>query len=203
MGYHPEAEVYKFFPEKLFWRAQLLKHTLATDFRKCEEKIAGGVPPPEVLFRKFPVYGPGTQVRHRSIGWKAERDHHLLLFLLECVSGTPRSAEDHLRLRLTDRKGEKPPWILDAFRQGMHSDTLSCADFSIEEHGTSWHAVLELPLAAVGDSEVCFNIRREWKDAEGSVRTECFPEKENHDLQGDGPPAESYAILSWKDHADG
>ncbi len=203
MGYHPEAEVYKFFPEKLFWRAQLLKHTLATDFRECEEKIAGGVPPPEVLFRKFLVYGPGTQVHHRSIGWKAERDHHLLRFLLECVSGTPRSAEDHLRLRLTDRKGEKPPWILDAFRQGMHSDTLSCADFSIEEHGTSWHAVLELPLAAVGDSEVCFNIRREWKDAEGSVRTECFPEEENHDLQGDGPPAESYALLSWKDHADG
>lgn len=47
LGYHSEAEGFKFFPEKLRHRIETLRALLATEFCEVEERIAAGLPPLE------------------------------------------------------------------------------------------------------------------------------------------------------------
>lgn len=47
LGYHSEAEGYKFFPEKLAHRIETLEELLATEFREVEERISSGLAPLE------------------------------------------------------------------------------------------------------------------------------------------------------------
>lgn len=42
LGYHSEAEVYKYFPEKLLWRAECLRSLLSDDFPQAEKVLATG-----------------------------------------------------------------------------------------------------------------------------------------------------------------
>ncbi len=45
LGYHSEAENYKFFPEKLSWRVEQLKELLETEFPLIEKRIEEGLIP--------------------------------------------------------------------------------------------------------------------------------------------------------------
>jgi len=45
LGFHPEANGYKFFPEKLLWRISELKKMLAEDFSQVERRISLGEAP--------------------------------------------------------------------------------------------------------------------------------------------------------------
>ena len=47
LGYHSEAEGFKFFPEKLRYRIETLKTLLATEFVEVEARIDAGLPPLE------------------------------------------------------------------------------------------------------------------------------------------------------------
>ena len=47
LGYHSEAEGFKFFPEKLRHRIDTLKNLLATEFPEVEARVAAGLPPLE------------------------------------------------------------------------------------------------------------------------------------------------------------
>jgi hypothetical protein len=42
LGFHPEAEGYKYFPEKLAWRIKLLKSLLEDDFPQVYERLTAG-----------------------------------------------------------------------------------------------------------------------------------------------------------------
>jgi hypothetical protein len=42
LGFHPEAEGYKYFPEKLLWRIELLKDLLDNDFPQVEKRLISG-----------------------------------------------------------------------------------------------------------------------------------------------------------------
>lgn len=47
LGYHSEAEGYKFFPEKLLWRIERLEELLATEFPEVRRRISDGLAPLE------------------------------------------------------------------------------------------------------------------------------------------------------------
>lgn len=47
LGYHSEAEGFKFFPEKILHRIETLKELLATEFAEVEERINNGLAPLE------------------------------------------------------------------------------------------------------------------------------------------------------------
>ena len=49
-GYHSEAEVFKYFPEKLRWRAMLLKKLLEDEFTEAETWLSQGKPLQAFLF---------------------------------------------------------------------------------------------------------------------------------------------------------
>lgn len=44
LGFHSEAEAYKYFPAKLQWRAERLRELLATEFAEAEAAVAAGEP---------------------------------------------------------------------------------------------------------------------------------------------------------------
>lgn len=54
LGFHSEAEGYKYFPEKLKWRCGLLKSLLEEDFPETERIIKNGLP----LFQEFSNNNP-------------------------------------------------------------------------------------------------------------------------------------------------
>jgi len=43
LGFHPEAEGYKYFPEKLAWRVKLLKSLIEDDFPEVRERLIDGL----------------------------------------------------------------------------------------------------------------------------------------------------------------
>lgn len=64
LGYHSEAEGYKFFPEKLFDRAEKLKQLKDTEFFRVRQRIAEGNEPFSWYLGKE---GPGYQMKKGAI----------------------------------------------------------------------------------------------------------------------------------------
>ncbi len=54
VGYHAEALAYKFFPEKLFWRADQLLLSLTTDFAAVKQRLEAGLAPLEFYTGQAP-----------------------------------------------------------------------------------------------------------------------------------------------------
>jgi len=103
LGFHSEAEGYKFFPAKLDWRAGLLESLLATDFPKVAAEIARG----DSLFPAYTGVTPEGQAysctRRRSGAateqfpdksgsWLAWRDGTRLHVKVRCA-GVPQDKE--------------------------------------------------------------------------------------------------------------
>lgn len=60
LGFHSEAEGYKYFPEKLRWRAGLLERLLKVDFPRVEQMLNSGKP----LFTKYTGVQPEGSVAY-------------------------------------------------------------------------------------------------------------------------------------------
>jgi hypothetical protein len=58
LGFHSEAEGYKYFPEKIRWRMALLKRLLATEFPEVEQRVRDGL----VAFPEYTGEAPGEKV---------------------------------------------------------------------------------------------------------------------------------------------
>lgn len=119
LGFHSEAEGYKYFPDKLRWRARQLHELLATEFEQVENQIAAGgeifaahcgkqpqgpvanclrIEAPAVEsapWRQIPTQTARcTDDGERRMEWQAAHNAHSLFFLVCCHSGQPKSASD-------------------------------------------------------------------------------------------------------------
>ena len=179
LGYHSEAEVCKYFPEKLFWRAGVLEHTLAADFPEFRRHLLSGGSPSEFLLKPSPLYRLGTGYSCGNCLWRAEKEKSLLRITVDCFirKGSTPSGEC-VRFFLLDRKGRRTPWtVLRLSRSGESCDSFRCAHLHSEEHETHWRAVLEIPRIALDDdSAVWFGFQHEWQMEDGSIRRENCPE---------------------------
>lgn len=79
LGFHSEAEGYKYFPAKLRWRCELLKSLLANDFPEVETEIKKG----HLLFHDFSnetpsattyLCGSGLSEKCEGFSWVADFD---------------------------------------------------------------------------------------------------------------------------------
>ncbi len=81
LGYHSEAEVYKYFPEKLEWRAEVLREVLEKDIpaaRNHEGNMREHLCPDD----RNPA-GPGIIYGGNGIRWSFELDSDFLVFHLD------------------------------------------------------------------------------------------------------------------------
>ena len=107
LGYHSEAEVYKYFPEKLKWRARQLEDLLANDFAEAEALLAKGFDLAEFLRWKGETATAGKTYGANGIRWSFESDAKNITFHLDFESAN--SNLENAFLLFCDRKGARRP----------------------------------------------------------------------------------------------
>ncbi len=91
LGFHPEAEGYKYFPEKLTWRINLLKSLLEEDFPQVYERLKSGQAAFEEQPTKSYLCNSGQSVKVSDFAWQADYTDGKLKIKLEDFSGVPES----------------------------------------------------------------------------------------------------------------
>lgn len=71
LGFHSEAENYKYFPEKLLWRCRELDFLLEEEFPSVRERVKKSLPPLEKPSRKNYCCNSGKTESCRSFSWSA------------------------------------------------------------------------------------------------------------------------------------
>ncbi len=147
LGYHSEAEVVKYFPEKLSWRANLLRQLEQSPFPQPE--------PEEAL-------PPGVVFSSESFSWQWNIEDETLRFTID-VPG-PEQPDEVLRFFFTDREFVTYPWFDLVVRRDNRlpddniehqvlthppahpfRDWRQIAIVRTAEQGTTWHVELEIP----------------------------------------------------------
>ena len=109
LGYHSEAEVYKYFPAKLKWRADQLKNLLAGDFAQAEKRLAEGADIGAFLAWPGETAVAGKTYGGNGIRWSFESDAENITFHLDF-----ESAGSNMEMRfcsLWTGKGHAVRWI--------------------------------------------------------------------------------------------
>ena len=175
LGYHSEAEVFKYYPAKLHWRADLLAQLLETDFPECQEKLALGESIGEFLLPSFPAHRPMNWYYGRSFAWQAETTETTVRFWVRCSGGIQKNEMEGVRFFLADRKTERfPIEIAELKRNGSSHSFSSQGRFFAEEKGNEWLAMLEFPRAAL-DEEFRFGLLREFNHQEAGRHFDSYP----------------------------
>lgn len=119
LGFHSEAEGYKYFPEKLRWRVHLLEDLLETEFKRVRSNLqkdgvlfaeySGRSPQgPRIFCRRITsdssdviawdpaslVEVPGPSPDQPGFAWQASYDARWLFFRIVCPAIHPRPAPD-------------------------------------------------------------------------------------------------------------
>ena len=188
LGYHSEAEVYKYFPEKLKWRSETLRQLLANDFPALRQALSEGKTASEVLEEKA-VLKCGTRYEGASFRWQADLEERYLKFTVEIDDTGKSPVEDAVIIFVGDRLAAQRPWnthitlaphenVADALHRG-------CAQGKVERKGDKWEAVVRLPLALLPDGNCCrVGVERITLTADGKYFYHHFPEGEyDHDVR--------------------
>ena len=187
LGYHSEAEVYKYFPEKLKWRSETLKQLLANDFPALRAALAQGKKPSEVLEEK-PLLKCGTLYKGDTYTWQADLEERYLKFTLE-FDKVENTIDDQLVIFVGDRLASQRPWattvlIAPAASRGI-SDHKGTVIGTLEETEKSWKAEVRLPLALLADAHCCrVGMNRHYLTSDNVRHHHHFPEGEyDHDVR--------------------
>jgi len=105
LGFHPEAEGYKYFPEKLAWRIKLLKSLLEDDFPQVQERIMSGKK--AFIERKSKSYccNSAKYEYTANFAWKANYEDGKLKISIDNFTNAP---DDEFRIFL-ETKAFNPP----------------------------------------------------------------------------------------------
>ena len=174
LGYHSEAEVYKYFPEKLRWRVAVLKEILAEDFAECRTKIREGIPAGDFLKKQEEIHTVGPVYHAGNISWSMKTDIENVIFDIECRRNNNSGENETTALFLMDRKGERTPWRIFIGNDGTAADSSDAAHIESKDENGVKKITAAIPRAMTGDSEFYFGIEHYWTDAQG-VHSEHYP----------------------------
>ncbi|MBN1445180.1 MAG: hypothetical protein JW957_03630 [Candidatus Omnitrophica bacterium] len=157
LGFHSEAEGYKYFPAKLKWRAEILKDLLREDFPEVEKMIDAG----EKLFSVYTGEAPEgkkyTAAREKNSSlwetlddgrtkWKAWHDRDNISFEVQCKDG-----DGQITLKIEPCR----LWPAQTFQVSKNGDTRHDNFKTIEDNrwrtvisksNKSWKAVMSIPF---------------------------------------------------------
>ncbi|MBQ9501407.1 MAG: hypothetical protein IJU70_04530 [Lentisphaeria bacterium] len=173
LGYHSEAEIFKFYPEKLAWRiAELEKLEPVFD-------LLAGISSEDIralLAWEGPVFETGRAYRGRTFSWKAAREGMSLVFSLEFSPLPEGCSNETVYLYMMDGCGAAFPIVL----------TVSGAEhgFGHQQRGLGIRIVsgpegtlrVEVPLEKIDYADtVFFGAARRWSDGGGSPVGDAVP----------------------------
>ena len=174
LGYHSEAEVYKYFPEKLRWRVAVLKEILAEDFAECRTKIREGIPAGDFLKKQEEIHTVGPVYHAGNISWSMKTDIENVIFDIECRRNNNSGENETTALFLMDRKGERTPWRIFIGNDGTAADSSDAAHIESKDENGVKKITAAIPRAMTGDNEIYFGIEHYWTDAQG-IHSEHYP----------------------------
>jgi len=111
LGFHPEAEGYKYFPEKLAWRIKLLKSLLEDDFPQVRARLAAGQK--AFIQRKSKSYycNSGKYEYTADFAWKANYEDGKLKI---SIDNFDKTAEDEFEIFLETKQFHPPQNIINS-----------------------------------------------------------------------------------------
>ena len=186
LGYHSEAEVYKYFPEKLRWRSETLRQLLADGFPALRNALAEGQSCSEVLEEKA-EFQCGITYRSESFTWQASREERCLRLDITIKDAQDKYLDDVMMIMIGDRLAAMRPWnIVAAMTPSQFiSDGgfRNCCKSKFEKQSGFWKAEILIPLALLPDADCCrIGFERSSCTREGVREYEHFPKGEyDHD----------------------
>lgn len=171
LGYHSEAEVFKYFPAKLTWRLAELERVSAEDFPACRAAQDAAA---WVLGQEETVCRPGIWYGDKRFRWRfmpGSRQFRLEAEAAVCSDGTEgASGEDCLEFRgaeyflisFIDRLGVDVPWAdLRVFPDGrVEGDKDAVVLETMEMVGDKRHMVLQIQSGVIpAGPGCCFAIQ--------------------------------------------
>ena len=186
LGYHSEAEVYKYFPEKLRWRIKTLQYLLDEEFPKFRQGLAQGKRPSELL-EEPPRLQCGKRYEADGYSWEAAAEGRALKITADLDKIPGEKADDVLTVFVGDRLASQRPWIINAWLEPTRPDAVDgmreCASGTVTERDGRWHVELSFPLALLADADCCrVGFQRHVVRPDGAVTYYHFPAGEyNHE----------------------
>ena len=176
LGYHSEAEVFKFFPEKLSWRINELEK-LEPEFDYLLNATPEEVK--NLLAWDGIVYHTGTEYQNKTFAWRADVDGLDLVFTVKYAPLPEGCKEEYEFLYLMDAQGVKFPLEFSIQQSGkpdaFNDKTLGV---SVEDQG-SGVKVARIPLSKLDfPREIFAGVVRTWYDAEGKIQSEMIVDGE-------------------------
>ena len=188
LGYHSEAEVYKYFPEKLRWRSKALQYLLDVEFPKFRQGLAQGKRPAELLEEPSQLQC-GKRYEADGYSWEAAADASFLKITADLEKIPGEKADDVLTVFVGDRLAAQRPWVINAWLEPTRPDAVDgmreCATGTVTERDGKWHVELSVPLALLADADCCrVGLERHVVRPDGTVTYYHFPAGEyNHDAR--------------------
>lgn len=187
LGYHSEAEVYKYFPAKLEWRIQCLKDMLANDYPAAEAVLKSGGKIGDFIELKETPASAGKTYGANGIAWSFRYDANRIYFTVDLEGNT--DCFEQVVLLFSDCKVEQRP--IEAFiisklddlsptelkkckvyrydnSRGLNPESDFCPAAQIAT-GSGWCIEFTLDRAELAyESTFYFGIQREFYNASGS-----------------------------------
>jgi hypothetical protein len=142
LGYHSEAEVYKFFPEKLLWRARCLEELLAGDVAEAEKILRSGKTLTEFIVKNDEVVVPGQVIGENGISWSVEADEDQVIVHMDFK--TDSKDKENIFVLFSDAKGIRKVMETVHFSRdkGLCGGMAAVEQYETE---TGWHADMMIP----------------------------------------------------------
>jgi hypothetical protein len=147
LGFHSEAEGYKYSPDKLEARVKSLTWLLKNDF----SKLKNAVKMPEKA--EFPVYncGSGKFEQCETFRWKAELDEELLRFQIQCRNiDTTEQLESFFITLASDNVS--PPLYLEIIQKSFLYPKYPGCSCKVSHLPDEWRAEITIPLTILDTS---------------------------------------------------
>lgn len=165
LGYHSEAEVYKYFPAKLLWRANLMETIMPGEFQEARKALKAGR-----TFAQFAALADrvvcqcGKLYTTDRMSWKAEMEGEVLHVEVECVDSPAKDAkEEFMKFYIMDEEMITFPHgnIGIARYADEKVDVCNTAILEKQEKNGSWKVDIYLPRSVFfGNSRTLFGIQR-------------------------------------------
>lgn len=176
LGYHSEAEVFKYYPEKLRWRMDELRQALAAGFP--EERPREELHYPDVTYRSgrmsWRMYPEGEDLCFSVVCRNREYPNEVLRFFFADVDVAVYPWYD-----LTVRRDGTPPddnierQTFSRPRPGAVRDNRQIAAVVQDSAADEWHVMLRIPHAALDHApEFRFGVQHDCAKLWGAVAPE-------------------------------
>ena len=162
LGYHSEAEIFKYYPEKLEWRIRILEGIILKDFAECRKALAEGK-----TFAEFAECRETlrcvTNETYRSgrLSWKAQCTAEKLRIRVNITDPTDAD-EEFLKFHMMDESGNIHPFMVNtaiARKSDEKVDWTECVTLAKRETGNGWEAEAVIPRQLLrGKTKVLFGV---------------------------------------------